>query len=363
MSNNEKQQNEYVVLYHAECFDGRMASWTVFNSYFNYCLRDQFTETGNVVTAPGIRMEFIPISYDDQLPDLTDKTVYIVDFSCDVEKLVEVAASSKGIYLLDHHATMRDKFLKYHKDNPDVGIMNVVEQDDNGIPVKFEWNSHHLNARFNNKASGAMISWKYFNGNVNNFFKDVNDAPTMIRIAQDYDLFKFEFPGTREIATSMYDCINSISMIELTKIIEAVGDCDPYSGFNSNDKLSELYQNGVVIFKHQKTLARGIIKRGMQMETVTTNDGKTLCIPVCQVPRELRTLVGEILATEHPFSITYEDYPSRNIREYSFRSNKNFPGWVDVKEFAESQNGSGHVHSAGVRIEHHSKASQVLIRY
>ncbi len=51
-----------ICIYHANCMDGFGAAWTVFQKFGHDC-------------------EFLPAQYGDEIPDVTGKDVYMVDFS------------------------------------------------------------------------------------------------------------------------------------------------------------------------------------------------------------------------------------------------------------------------------------------
>uniref|UniRef100_UPI0037C0ADD3 DHHA1 domain-containing protein n=1 Tax=Flavobacterium sp. TaxID=239 RepID=UPI0037C0ADD3 len=56
--------------------------------------------------------------------------------------------------------------------------------------------------------------------------------------------------------------------------------------------------------------------------------------------------IGNILAKDQPFSVTY--YDTAKSRCFSLRS---VPGGVDVSEVANKFNGGGHKHAAGFKVE------------
>lgn len=347
-----KEQEKFYVLYHAECFDGRMAAWAVYDFFFASSPdlnRRNPKEEGNVVQTPDIWMQFVPMSYDDPMPDIENATVFIVDFSTDVDKLIALSDKSNQIYILDHHETMRDKFLEFHKSNKDFGSLQDLNWKEDKI-IQFSWVTPKGNivAHFDNNSSGAMLTWKFFNKKPTDIFEEADEAPSLLKYAQDFDLFKWKYRGSREIATAVYDVLGDTNQGALDFLVRQMGHFDMSQGPEANEYAKTLFDRGAIIFAHQTTLAKGIIKRGVNMVKYNGD-----LIPMCAAPRELRTLVGELLAKDHPFSVIYEDYPDRNIREYSFRSNKHSPTATNVKEFAQSLGGGGHIHAAGVRLPIH----------
>lgn len=355
---NQDQQKFYV-LYHAECFDGRMAAWAVYDHFFGSKAepnRRNPREENDIVMAPDVWMKFIPMSYDDPIPDIEGAIVFIVDFSDDVEKIMALADNDNQVYVLDHHLTMRDKFYKYNQANKDMGkFTHVYGHEESATNFTWESNKGHVVAHFDNRASGAALTWKFFNKNPEDIFAPTSDVPALLKYAQDYDLFTKVYQGSREIATAMYDILGDLNMEALDFMVHQFGYFNPKEGVQVNEYAKTMYERGLVIFNHQKTLARGIIKRGVRY--VQFYEHK---IPICPAPRELRTLVGEMLAKDHYFSISYEDYASRCIREYSFRSNKDNPNACNVKELAESFGGGGHVNASGVRINYIERGDELF---
>ena len=98
-------KKQMLVLYHGDlCLDG-FASAAVIYNWMNDPDNPGLTEQYDVV--------YQPISYGDPIPDLTNQTVYIVDFSFDPEELVKAARVADSVLLLDHHAAAYDKWREY----------------------------------------------------------------------------------------------------------------------------------------------------------------------------------------------------------------------------------------------------------
>lgn len=130
-----------IVFYHHPCSDG-------FGSAFSAWL------------VLGDSAQYVPRQYSsaEDLPDVTGKTVYILDFHFDLDVMVRIESQAKELILLDHHATAKKKL-------------------------------HGFSCRcgqitFDLERSGAMMSWEYFHPGVK--------APAMFEFIQDRDLWRWE---------------------------------------------------------------------------------------------------------------------------------------------------------------------------
>ncbi len=133
------------VLYHDNCPDGFAAAWACWK-------------------ALGETAEYIPCSYGHAPPDVTNATVYIVDFSFKRPVMLEMAAAANHIHVLDHHLTARD---------------DLADLDAPGMRVTFDM-----------ERSGATLAWQHFHG----------VAPCwLVDYAEDRDLWRHKLPLSREV--------------------------------------------------------------------------------------------------------------------------------------------------------------------
>lgn len=135
-------------IYHDHCMDGFTAAW---------CLNRFFLDSNEQV-------EFYPASYSDKsLPDVTNKDVFILDFSYDRHILLDFKAKAKSLLVLDHHKTAQEK-LK-------------------GLDF----------CMFDMNRSGASMAW--------DFFFPGERRHLLVDYVEDRDLWKFKFPHSREVNT------------------------------------------------------------------------------------------------------------------------------------------------------------------
>lgn len=136
-----------VVFYHKDCADGFAAATVAY-----MVLGDDTT--------------FVPVQYGDEVPDVTGKVVYMVDFSVPPETLTTMAATAKRITIIDHHKSAIEKYDGYAK--PD-----------------------NVNLELNEERSGAWLAHQYF------FPDDI--VPDIIRLIDDRDRWQFRLDGSKDL--------------------------------------------------------------------------------------------------------------------------------------------------------------------
>lgn len=129
------------ILYHGNCFDGFGAAW-IAQRFFN-----------NPV--------LVPCSYGDPLPDIKDTDVYLLDFSFPREQLLQLKAQNRFLKVIDHHKTAQA----------------ICE----GLDF----------CEFDMNRSGAGMTWDYFHNHV--------PRPTLIRVVEDRDLWRFQVSKCKEL--------------------------------------------------------------------------------------------------------------------------------------------------------------------
>lgn len=266
-------------IYHGNCADGFSAA-TIVNLAFNK------------------KITFHPGIYQDPPPDITDKDVIIVDFSYKRPILLEMAKQARNILILDHHKT--------------------AEKDLIDLPS-------NVTTIFNMEKCGAMLAWEHF-------FSDRDPPPVLLHI-QDYDLWRFELPNTREIAAAIYSY--------------------PYE-FSTWKKL--LFKEPDVLFVEGSIIRRNTLKNVRDFIAVAMYETEIAGyrVPIINAPFQWNSTIGDMLKEGEPFVATY--YDTAKGRVYGLRSAKD---GVDVSEIAAKFGGGGHKHAAGFRISENDPKSGV----
>lgn len=136
---------EHLVLYHGNCYDGFGAAYAAWLKYPN--------------------AEFVPVLYGQPPPDVTGRTVCILDFSYPRDVLLRMKEQAAFLKVLDHHTTGKEALAD----------------------LDF--------AEFSDTECGAVMAWKYFHTG--------NPVPKFFLYLQDRDLWKFELPESREVSAAL----------------------------------------------------------------------------------------------------------------------------------------------------------------
>lgn len=299
-----ESQFDTVVLYHKNCLDGLAAAWVAWCAYEG-------------------KVDLVPVQYGDDFVEkfdegwalLAGKSVICVDFAFslqDTRSLMNVCR----LLVLDHHATaLKD-------------LESIAWRD---FTRGFEQWHHRLDDPTNSvvvvdsKYSGAMLAWMWFNPG--------EQPPQGIKFAQDYDLWQFVYPETKNWVAAAFS--HELTVENFDRII--------------NTPVDEVVQEGRAIQRHIEKTVKSLA-RGARRFKLDDHD-----VPIVNANSLFRNELGSLLSIDEPFSITYSD--NRTWRQYSLRSKK---GGVHVGELAKKFGGGGHANSAAFSIEmtddqfHHS---------
>lgn len=258
-----------LVIYHGNCADGFTAAW-VANRYF----------AGEVELHAGV--------YQTPPPDVTDRDVFLVDFSYKRPVLEEMRDRARRIVVLDHHKT--------------------AEADLHELPG--------VETVFDMNRSGATIAWGYWFGGT--------DAPRALLHVEDRDLWRFALPGTREVQANLFSYPYDL----------AVWDRLMWS-----DPETLIAEGRAIERKHHKDIAElvQVVTRRMVI------GGHS--VPVANLPYTLTSDAGHLLAKGEPFAACYWDTPKGRV--FSLRSTDD---GLDVSEIAKQYGGGGHRNASGFLV-------------
>lgn len=261
-----------VVIYHGNCADGFTSAWVANKIYPD--------------------AEFYPGFYRDLPPDVTGKTVYILDFSYKRPLMEDIVSKAHRVIHIDHHDT-------------------AIRDLENFNSPKFE-----KFYSYENTESGAMLTWKYFFPNL--------DVPRFIQHIDDRDRWKFLLPGTREIQANVFSYEYTFENWD----------------FLANQHIEEQIREGSAIERRMAKDVKELLGVVVRRMTIAGYN-----VPVANVPYQYGSEICNILAKGEPFAAYYYDKP--NIREFGLRSSET---GVHVGEIAKKFGGGGHEHSAGFGI-------------
>lgn len=269
-------------IYHKDCTDGFAAALAVWLKY------------GDSVT-------YHAANYHDLPPDVVGQHVLIIDFSYKrivMEVLARLAAS---ITVLDHHKSAEAELAPLLADGVVAG-------------------------EFDMKRSGAMMTWEYLHppGGINPKL-----PPTLFLQIQDYDLWRFNMPGTREIhawlASQPYD------------FALWAGFLWPFQ--TDGNFVKDAKREGSAIRRMQQ---RHIDQSLPEMTRWMTIGGHL--VPVVNLPRFMFEAAHQLAKLhEKPFAACYHD--KTGVRHFDLRAPDS--SGVDLSQIAARYGGGGHAKAAG----------------
>lgn len=262
-------------IYHHNCADGFCAAWI----FKNYADRE---------------FDFYPGVYQENPPDVEGRDIYLVDFSYKRPVVEKILENASRVVLIDHHKTAIEDLHPLIDDRRIEALVDIEH-------------------------SGAMLAWKWFNGNF-------SEPPQLVKHIEDRDLWRFNLPFTREIQANVFSY--------------------PYT-FSAWDELMQqeplaLKTGGVAIErKHHKDIAEllSVVQRRMVI------GGHN--VPVANLPYTLVSDAANKMAENEPFAACYWDTPRGRV--FGLRSKEN---GIDVSDIAKQYGGGGHKHAAGFTVSY-----------
>ena len=267
------------VIYHANCTDGFGAAYAAWK-----CL--------------GNKAEYLAAKHGDPPPDVTGKSVAILDFSYDNATTKSMIEQSEDLIIIDHHKSA------------------VVELHDIS------------NAVFDMTQSGAKLAW--------NFFHPGKEAPRFINYIEDRDLWKWELPYSKEFSAAF-------DMVPF--------DFEEFSKFEDDSVFDDAVKRGSYILAYSKTVIKKVCENAVER---TYHGKKVLVVNSSHWMSE----IGSHLSPNCDFAlIWYYDHASNNTK-VSLRS---FHDHVDVSEIAKKHAGGGHKKAAGFTLERNQHIEDLFL--
>lgn len=279
--------NKPLVIYHGNCADGFSAAWCFYNK-----------------DPEGY--DFHAGVYGKPPPDVTGRTVYLVDFSYKVDIIAEMLKVAEYVFLIDHHET-------------------AINDTDGFNHVDF-FKYTDLNR------SGAMLAWDFLHnpGGQRPGDYGYQSPPLLLDHIQDRDLWKFKLPGTREISAAVFSYEYTFE------------NWDKLMHGDATELLKLTAAGAAIERKHHKDIAE------LLHLTARTMEIGGFSVPAASMPYTMASDAGHKMAVGHEFSACY--YDTWEHRVFSLRSDPNTEGWQNVAKIAEQYGGGGHQHAAGFKV-------------
>ena len=296
-----------LVLYHANCQDGFMAC---------YVAHLALGHTREDITYQAVR-------YNEPLPDLTNKEVFILDFSYKPELLIEAAKTAHSVVMLDHHKTAMQDWEGYTP-----ALRDGEVNDEGQLETLLDKQNDNLEVSIRMRQSGAGMAWDYFDREL---FTNERLGPRtiqvlrlLVRAVEDRDLWLFEHANTKLLCAAL-------SVVPQT--FEAYGD------FVRNVRPDDMLKQGEGVLKHNENLAASIAKRAQ----LVIFEGHE--VPLVNCNKEHTSIVGHALSADKPFAVLYEFQGT--TASVSMRSRDE---GQDVSAIACQYGGGGHRNAAAFTL-------------
>lgn len=292
-----------MMIYHANCADGFGAAWAAWMKW-------------------GDNIEYAPASYGQEPPEVLGKHVLIGDFSYKRNGLDTMLQGAASIVVLDHHETAEAELAPFRFYESSPGAVSAA--DVNGMLRDLaDLHRPPCVAVFDGNRSGAVMTWDFcFPG---------EEAPLLLRLIQDRDLWRFTMPKTKPFGVWLRCEPFNFERWEL--IAQELND-----GRDSDRIFHEA--EAMQRFFDQKVAEIGrLARRGMI-------DGHE--VPLCNCPPMFASEVGHWLLDENPFAPFVACYSDQGkSRGYSLRSRDDR---MNVADIARKFGGGGHRNAAGFGV-------------
>jgi nanoRNase/pAp phosphatase (c-di-AMP/oligoRNAs hydrolase) len=293
-----------IVIYHSPCDDGFGAAWAAWKRW-------------------GDSVEYVPATYGKPAPDVAGKHVLMADFSYKRLELEAMAQSAKSIIILDHHKTARDELapFQYGASNSR-GAMSIDDVPAVMIATA-EFQKPAVAAVFDMDRSGARMTW--------DFCHPDKDVPELIRLIEDRDLCRFDYPQTR--AFSLWLRSHRYDFQTWDRIAQQMDSA----------AAADIMRQAIAIegFYDQKISEIAATARWLKINNIP--------VPVANCTWAFASDVAHALLVKHPeaaFAATYYDRGD-GARTYSLRSEDERD---DVSVHARRYGGGGHRNAAGFEV-------------
>ena len=287
------------VLYHGQCPDGFGSAYSA-----HHFLGDR----------PGI--EYIPVVYGSELPEIKNGSyVYMLDFSTNAEILKKLGEKNRVI-ILDHHKTAKANLAEF--DTLPEDYTTYDEKYGNLVPGVF--------VRFDMEKSGAMLSWEYFNPDL--------EVPNLIKYVQDRDLWRHKLEGTREFNAYLRSFGFSF---------EAWDKVNKLTDNSFTDKNLESFINTGKVLLAQDQQNIDMICR--QAKLIKYNGHKVAVVCATSHWSDVGNDLVEMYS-DADYSLSFYYSPKNKLIKISLRSDG-----FDVSEIASKFGGGGHPKASGYSLK------------
>jgi hypothetical protein len=339
-------------IHHSPCLDGFASAWVVGHHYgFD-------------------NVEFVGVKYGDPVPDMTDREVFIVDFSYPPAILIPAAAKARSVVVLDHHKGAKIDWTPVPLNEATLAAMMEQYPDCDGkfyrgeavpmpdaceaVGIALIPKPKNLEVIISDDYAGTVTTW--------NYFYPRGAVPPVLDAIDHGDRWVFnKLTRVREV------CEYCRSQGFLT------GSADKFEHFGKTvlgegapvdlwKNYGDIANKGKDVIKVYDSLVDEMIPwdNPNLIEFPFLPHELRSTIPCHAVPDFFKSGVGDRFGKFYPFSITYDDNLVPGHRKFSLRSDKETG--MDVERIARMFGGSGHKNAAGFIIPFNTKTSDSSVR-
>ena len=287
--------NNPLIIYHADCNDGFGAAYAAWRHF-------------------GDAAEYLPMKYGQPAPEVTGRSVYVLDFSFPPEVMQEIHDDASLLVWLDHHKTAFEaaasiEFIPKEATALELGYANSL------LRVK----SDRAHVLLDNYKSGCILAWEHF--------FPAEPVPLLLQHIDDRDRWQFKLYGTKE----MHAFLSSVN--RTFDSWDAIASAGHF--------LDNMRAHGASILAAQERTLQSMLAATTRHVTLTGIDGLCANLPPCFASEG-----GHLLATESgTFGLTWYVTTDAKV-SCSLRSNGDF----DVSAIAKQFGGGGHKNAAGFTL-------------
>ena len=275
----DKNDPSPLVLYHGRnCPDGfgaALAAWLYYGERAEYVGLDH----GDVTSV-------------DDLPPLTGRTVYVLDFSFPEDILRAIDTRAAKLIMLDHHKSAAEKLTGF------ACRCGVVH--------------------FDMSKSGARLAWEFFHPHA--------PVPPLLQYVEDRDIWKWEFP----------ESAGFLSALDME--VQSFARWSEIAAFTP-EQLTQFMARGSAMDEKYRKLAADIAE-GAQPLVFNGIEGLMV-----NAPGMFHSLVGDLLSARTGTFALMWSASAKGVKA-GLRSQRNF----DCIALAESMGGGGHAQACGFKM-------------
>lgn len=291
-----ENQMKPLVIYHANCADGfgaAYAAWTHLGDHADYAPANY----GDCV----ISADSILIGEDTYV--VTDRWVYILDYSLPVSEMHLLMKICPRVIWLDHHKT---------------AIENWVGK---GALDEFVSINSSTNIRLNNEKSGCRLAWEFFH---------TEEPPMGLRHIEDWDLWRFTMADTKAYCEGLRQVPQNFEAWEEV--------------MHSPDLHWKTIRVGETLLKSQAIRINKVAHGKLNAITLHDNEGTPHTFNSINVCNDISETGNAICLRTGLPSATF--FVNLNEVVISLRSEGDF----DVSRIAKHYGGGGHKNAAGFKM-------------